>query len=190
MTDTNGHQAVIPRELIHRDYAADGHDHDTSHDHPELTSHDHPELTSREAVAAMLEAFRVDMRDILRGRVGELEGRLEQAEAARSNHNSQIAALSDRAAALEAIVTPPLPAGKNRFDAVERKIQLVDQTVGNLISPTMLMLEGRLDRLEAALDQEDQADDAGTVEVAGHAFQLADDDSPADVPPNICPGGC
>lgn len=150
--------------------------------------HAHPELTRREAVAAMLDAFRGEFRD----RIAALEARLEQAEAARRNHNSQIAALSDRAAALEAIVTPPLPAGQNRFDAAERKIQLIDQTVSNLISPQMLTLEGRLDRLEAALDvlggEEDQAD-AETVEIGGHTFQLADAD-PADVPPNICPGGC
>lgn len=177
-------------------YAFDGHDHDTGHDHRgeyAEADHGHPDqYVTREAVAAMLAAFRVDMRAHFDGQAAELErikaGIVERLEA-----------LRDRVSDLEAIVSPPLPAGQNRFDAVERKIQLVDQTVSNLISPDLVTLEGRLGLMAgevSALQQKHAADiphladRIKRLEAALDAEEGQADDDQADVPPNICPGGC
>jgi ABC-type transporter Mla subunit MlaD len=83
------------------------------------TDHGHPELTSREAVAAMLEAFRVDMREHFKGNADELAqiktGLVTRLEALRD----RVSAVEDALAALEVVIAPRLDRLEAALDALD-----------------------------------------------------------------------
>jgi phage-related minor tail protein len=104
-------------------------------------------------------------------------------EAFRLEYRSQLADIARRLGALEAVVLPPLPAGKNRLDALEGKLHLIDQAVDQAAAD-MIRLEAKLAALGSdvaallertdELEAEDMADRIEALEDALSLPRAAD----------------
>lgn len=147
------------------DYAEKYHHHrDLADDHADIVAYWREDLEAMRAETFSREAVSLLLEAFrldMRAQGTELEGRLEQVKTG--------------------LVT--------RFEALRDRL---NESLGQLEAAQERTAK-RLDRLEAALDalEADEADEGQAPEL-GHAAALAAalERDPADVPPNICPGGC